>query len=200
MAKKQKRLSAADFARLRGVSGPAVGRAIRSGRLSKSVRKLSNGRYSIDPELGIVEWDANTMAQRRHSGKLKKPKFAEIDPTDPLAAGADAEDEDDADDGDMLEPAPGIPAQTISNAVAAKWKAKKAQLDFELLDGKLVYADQAEREYFRAGRTARDAMINIAERISAELAADTDPDSVYRKLTEAILEAMEGVTDASVAE
>lgn len=167
-------ISLREFGRLRGVSGEAVRKAIASGRLSRSVTYDDKGRPSVDPVLAASEWDMQTHPT--HGGKrgpdAPPPEMA--DEPRPTASGAAA-------------------TFAQSRAIKEAYLARLAKLEFEEKSGVLVKADAVKNEAFKVARLVRDAMLNIPDRVSSELAADTDAFVVHRKLTLEIRKALEGL-------
>lgn len=163
------KLSARAYSISRELSLPGVVKAINSGRLAKSVTKLPNGRYEIDPDLADQEWQMNT-----DSGKHGKTRsFAE--PPALLAA-----------------PEPG---ETLTYAEARaqheRFKSRLAELEVATIEGKLVNADEVKRESFRTARQVRDSLLNLPDRLAAELAAETNQFKVHQRLVKEIRRALE---------
>lgn len=67
-----------------------------------------------------------------------------------------------------------------------KYQAEMARLDFEEKSKTLIPADEVRREAFRLARVTRDSMLNIPDRLAAELAAETNQFKIHRRLTEEI--------------
>ncbi len=63
-------ITAAEYARLRGVSRNAVSKAIKAGRIS--VTTAANGRMLIDADQADREWAANTDPHRQETGILQR--------------------------------------------------------------------------------------------------------------------------------
>jgi phage terminase Nu1 subunit (DNA packaging protein) len=75
--------------------------------------------------------------------------------------------------------------------------AKLAQLDYDVKIGKLVSAEEVKNKVFQAARVTRDAILNIPDRITGELAAETDYHRVYDLLKRELQQALEEMTNAS---
>lgn len=67
-----------------------------------------------------------------------------------------------------------------------KFEAQLAELRYLEEIGKLVAADDVEREIERLARSVRDAQLNIADRLAPILAAETDPARVHTLIAEEI--------------
>jgi hypothetical protein len=68
--------------------------------------------------------------------------------------------------------------------------AALAELDHSERSGTLVNAEEVRRSAFKLARQARDGMLNIADRVAADLAAETDAFKVHARLTKEIREAL----------
>ena len=55
---------------------------------------------------------------------------------------------------------------------------------------------RVQREAFSAARAVRDALSNIPDRVSNQMAAESDPVVIHQTLTEEIRKALESLTDA----
>lgn len=162
----------AEYARLRGVTRAAVNQAIKAGRLKECLATNEKGRLRLDPEAADREWAANTAHHRKPGPQ-------------PLVTGADLP----ADDSDLLDD---IPNFNVSRAKREAYQAELARLEYEEKQGTLVNAEAVKKEAFRVARLVRDAMLNIPDRIAAELASDTDTFSVHKRLTDEIRTALMG--------
>ena len=60
----------------------------------------------------------------------------------------------------------------------------------------MVEVSRVEREAFSAARAVRDALSNIPDRVSNQMAAESDPVVIHQTLTEEIRKALESLTDA----
>jgi hypothetical protein len=175
-------VSLREFGRMRGVSGEAVRKAIASGRLVKSVVHDEKGRPKIDPAIAATEWAQSTHPT--HGGKRAEAPAPEIEapstpPADDRGAGGGA-------------------AATFaqSRAIKEAYLARLAKLEYEEKSAVLVKADAVKKEAFRVARMVRDGLLNIPDRVSAELAADSDAFTIHRKLTLEIRKALEAALGA----
>jgi hypothetical protein len=149
------------FAELIGVSRQAVLKAILAGKLPKSA-KNKKGVWEIDPELGRVEWGQNTKVAWQKA------------------------DLSDGDDDDLSD----IPDFNESRAKREFHMAALAELDHSERSGTLINAEEVRRSAFKLARQTRDGMLNIADRVAADLAAETDAFKVHARLTKEIREAL----------
>jgi phage terminase Nu1 subunit (DNA packaging protein) len=89
-----------------------------------------------------------------------------------------------------------IPSFNESRAKSEHFRAELARLDLEVKEDQLVEASRVKREAFSAARAVRDALGNIPDRVSNQMAAESDPVIIHQTLTEEIRKALETLTDA----
>lgn len=166
------KVSANAYAKHRGVSAQAVMRAINEGRLPTAAVQRESGRWDVDVVLADREWRENTdTGQGAPAHAKNKPATADTEP-----------------------PADGQPlTYAEARAQHERFKARLAQLELEEREGKLLDATQVRAEAFRTARIVRDAMLNMPDRIAAELAAEQNAFKVHQKLTKEIRRALEGL-------
>lgn len=166
-------LSAKAYAKQRGVALPSVIAAISSGRLHASVKRKGQG-YHIDPELADQEWQANTdtgqgaPAHAKQRGMLPHPSELPPQSTDDMPI-----------------------TYAEARAQHERFKSRLAELEVATIEGKLVNADEVKRESFRAARQVRDSLLNLPDRLAAELAAESNQFKVHQRLVKEIRRALE---------
>jgi len=79
----------------------------------------------------------------------------------------------------------------------AKLKAALLKLDYDERIGTLISAEKVKTDFFNIARTTRDAILNIPDRISAELASITDIHVVREKLTAELTQALEELSNGN---
>ncbi|MNT54265.1 hypothetical protein D3C72_1914120 [compost metagenome] len=77
-------------------------------------------------------------------------------------------------------------------------RAQRERHELSLQEGSLLELEDASRMVFTAFRTLRDAMMNMAVRIKAQCAAETDEGRVERLLTAEIESALGAIDIAKV--
>lgn len=171
----QKPLSLRAYAQRIGVSVEAVSQAIKAGRLVKSVARDSAGRPKIaDPVLADREWAANTDQSKPRNAITGDPKHRR-EPGAPMRPM-----------GDVEAPSGGGPSYAQSRAIREAYQARLSKLEYEEKSGKLVSADHVRVTAYNSARTARDALLNIPDRVAGVLAGITDEREVHRVLTDEI--------------
>lgn len=186
------KLNFAAYARHRGVTPAAVTKAVATGRISTEVDPRS-GRRVIDSDRADREWDENTdrAKQEGSAAHLKRPSPAaptsEIQPDEPTTQAPPA-----------LPPSDPVSASAsiqLSRARREHFNAELARLKFERESGKLVEADQVQRRSFDTARIVRESMLNIPDRVAAQLAGETDARRIHELLTGEITKALEAVAE-----
>lgn len=164
------------YAKSKGVSTEAVSKAVRVGRLSKSVVFDAKSRPRVIPELADQEWVANTDSAQQRMPAVAPPR-QEPEPEQAPAAR------------DEPKTATFQQARTLREA----YMARLAKLEFDEKSGLLVKADAVKNEAFKVARTVRDNMLNIPDRIAAELANETNQFKIHQRLTQEIRRALEDI-------
>jgi hypothetical protein len=88
-----------------------------------------------------------------------------------------------------------IPGLDVSRERREHYQAELAKLEVDVKRKDLVPADMVRREAFALARSVRDALFNIADRLSAQLAAENDPAAVHLVITAEVEQALERLCD-----
>lgn len=158
-------MSLRQYARHRGVALSAVQKAIQSNRIST----LPDGR--LDDEVADAEWARNTAPR---PSVATRPAATHL-PAVPPAQREPFETAPKLDGGGL--------EYSRARAVRENYLARLAKIEFEERSGKLVSRDEVKIAAFNKFRTFRDGMLNIPDRLSAVLAAESDPGRVFELLT-----------------
>ncbi len=167
--KSQKKItSLRQFAKMVGVSHTAIEKAIKAGRIPKAaVYRDAAGKHKIyDVALAKKSFAANSDPAKV---KVKPEPEAEEPPVDKAQA----------------------ETYNKSRTIKEVYGARKAKLEYETMAGELVEKRKVKMEAFNVARKVRDAMLNIPSRMSAQLAAETDPHKVHTILEQEIVQALE---------
>ena len=154
-------LSLRAYAKHRGVSHAAVQKALRSGRITANADGL------IDSDQADAEWNAKTRPRQR---RARPAPIVRQEPAEAPAAGID---------------------YFRARAIRESYLARLAKIEFEEKTGKLVSRDEVQVAAFTRGRTIRDNLLNIPDRLAATLAAEADADRVHQILSAEIRQALE---------
>ena len=160
-----------ELALIKGCSQAAVSHAVRKGRISDAIVEKDGKRW-LDRDLALELWDKNTV--NTANSKVRKP-----DPV-PLAP----RDAGELKDAINKLPDDAIPELNESRARREHYQAELAKLQVTQQRGELVSADEVKKEAFKVGRGVREALANLADRLSHQLAGETDPAVIHQVLTQ----------------
>ncbi len=99
----------------------------------------------------------------------------------------DDEDQEEHDDDNLDERA----AYDRSRAKKMRYTAELERLEYEKLKGNLISNEQVEKEAFECARRVREALTNMPDRLSSELAATSSEIEVHKILTNEINQVLE---------
>lgn len=202
-------VNARRFAKLVGVSHTAVNKAIKNGRLARSVRTKNRGRgFEIEIAIGKVEWSSNVDAAQqrepevRAGGTPKGERPPEIRTTPVQGAlypGSEAGAE--FDPSKHTPDAANARRQRLFDAqtVRVGYQARLAKLEFEEKSGALVNVEEVRAHAFTIARRTRERLQQIPERLAATVAAETDTDRVLHMIRREIDDALEALGGLAAA-
>lgn len=132
-----------------------------------------DGKRWLDRDLALELWNRNTKAT--HNAKVSKP--------DPIEASTPR------DARELRQKVAGLPDDEIpelneSRARREHYQAELAKLEVDLKRKELVPAVDVKKEAFALGRSVREALANLADRLSHQLAGETDPARIHAVLTD----------------
>lgn len=165
-----------EFAERVGVAPSTITKAVKAGRILHGVVEKSGKRY-INPLVGDIEFERNTS----HAKRRKQKKKEESSPVDKTS-------------GDTFD------GYNQSRATKEKYSALKARLEYKQLDETLVGVREVEKAQFNLWRSIREKILNIPNRISHELAIETDSKKIHNKLTEELVDSLTEITNPSKSE
>ena len=165
-------VTASRFAIAAGCSRQAVSKAIQQGRLEGALVDTGNVNPKIDLDKGLRIWG---VTERPSAAQMpEKPKK---EPTPLEAAKKEVrrqvtyvEEED-------------VPDFYTSRARKEHYNAEIAKITAATQMEELVPAEQVKKESFQLGRSIREQLANLADRLSNELAGESDPAVIHRVLT-----------------
>jgi phage terminase Nu1 subunit (DNA packaging protein) len=171
-----RRITIRALARFLNVSHPAVVKAVKSGRLSKSIGFENGVPFIRDLALAGREWAAG--ATKAHVSNA--PSSAASPPGD------------------------GGPPDTEITLTRAQiqlslQREESLKLANDEKRGRLIDAEVVRRESFDCARSIRDALLNLPDRLAGELAAEPDSAVVWRRLDEELRKALQAAADIVAA-
>jgi hypothetical protein len=169
-----------EYADHRGISQPRISTMIKTGKIPPGAMKRISGKKLIDMDKADTALAENldkihnpNPDPRKRKSKKKKPSKPEMEQT-VKEAGLDE---------DMT--------LTEAQRLQANYKAALLKLDLDQKSGDLVNKAEYEADHFAAVRQARDALLNIPDRISAEVASCPDVHKVNQIIMGAMIEVLD---------
>lgn len=154
----------AEFAILKGCTKGAVTHASKSRIAAAIVDK--DGQRWLDRDLALELWNKNTRATAVSKVELPDPTPRE------LKRRVDALPDDL------------IPDLNESRARREHYQAELAKLQVSQQRRELISTDEVKKEAFALGRSIREALANLADRLSHQLAGETDPVVIHELLSQ----------------
>ena len=88
------------------------------------------------------------------------------------------------------------PTLAQSRAVREAYMAKLAKIEYEKAIGKLIESDTVKVQAFKVARQVRDGLMNIPDRVAAELAHETNPAQIHARLQREIRDVLASLAAA----
>lgn len=181
-------MSQAEYARHRGCSKVAVGKAVKAGRIS-----LVNGQ--IDPEVADIQWQRNTRS------RVSRKQCTRASVTAPAPGAGESspalfpELPDDVTSGDGF--GASSDGYTASRNRREAADAEMAELKLAEAQNSLIRVDAVKSALGSVFSTTRDALLQIPARLSPLLAAESDPASVQKMLYTELHQALQHLSGAT---
>jgi hypothetical protein len=181
----------AEFARIKGCSKPTVTAAMKS-RIKAAIVE-QGGKRLLDRDLALELWDRNTKpnnnAKIGEAGKARNRRPAEQPPaatttTAAAVAAAVMALRDDA-----------IPGRDVSEERKLHYQAELAKVQALQARQEVGSIDAMKREAFTLAKAVREGVLGIIPRVSADLAALSDPFEIEQLLEAEVLTALRVLAD-----
>jgi hypothetical protein len=193
-------VSFSDFARLKGVSAPAV--TIASKARIKDAIVERNGKRMLDRDKALELWDKNTRrnGSERVSSEARQRDRREIE-ADPAGAAPRPPVEVPVATGEQLKtlimglPEDQIPGLEVSRERKEHYNAEIARFQALKEREELVPTADVKRSASTLGRQIRDNILSIPNRVAPLLAAAQDSGEVHRLLSEELRTALRVLAD-----
>ena len=162
-----------DLANRLGVTKGRVSQLHKKGAFGDTFTRLNSRRYIIDIEAAVenVKKYSDPVA-RGHKNKIARLNL----PDTPPEQRTDDRRQRAGDGGQRTEKAKTIELAGMSFSAARtlkeQYNAEMKKLDYEERSGKLLRDEDVQKGAFEMYRKTRDSLINIIDRISAQLAAE----------------------------
>lgn len=155
-----------EYARHRGCSHVAVGKAIRAGRIVEALGP--DGK--IDFERADVLWSENTNAVKQAStggGEKTRDRSSTRQPVEPRAPAPTKVEQPRADQAAAQQESTGAISMLRAQTMKAAFSAQREKLKFEEESKSKVDAKEVRFHAFTRGRQARDMIMGAAPSIAA---------------------------------
>ena len=156
-----------DLAKIKNVSKSAVSQKKAKGIFKQALVKTKDGKELLDKDLALKLWDGVYIAPSNTKKELKQ----KIDSL----------------------PADSIPDFAESKAKREFYLAELAKLDVEEKKKQLVSVDEIKKSSFAKARSIREALTNLADRLSHQLAGEDDATVIHTLLSTEHREALENL-------
>lgn len=144
-----------ELATIKGCTPAAVHHASKN-RIADAVVEKDGKRW-LDRDLALELWRRNTL--KNNNAKVDEPV-------------------------NDLVPDDEIPDLNESRARREHYQAELSKLQVSQQRGDLVPADEVRKAAFQVGRSVREALSNLADRLSHQLAGETDPAVIHQLLSD----------------
>tara|TARA_Y100000004_G_scaffold193365_1_gene255759 strand:- start:9728 stop:10264 length:537 start_codon:yes stop_codon:yes gene_type:complete len=161
----------AELATIKGCTKAAVTHASKT-RIAGAVVEQDGKRW-LDRDLALELWNKNTL-------RNNNAKVSEADPIEPRPP----KDAKELKRRVNRLPDDSIPDLNESRARREHYQAELAKLQVTQQRGDLVPVEEVKKEAFALGRSVREALANLADRLSHQLAGETDPARIHQVLSE----------------
>ena len=159
-----------DLAKLKEVSKSAVSQRKAKGIFKQALVKTEDGKDFLDKDLALKAWDGVFIPVK----EVKNTKQELKQKIDSL-------------------PADSIPDFAESKAKREFYLAELAKLDVEEKKKQLVSVDEIKKSSFAKARSIREALTNLADRLSHQLAGEDDATVIHNLLSTEHREALENL-------
>lgn len=156
-----------DLAKIKNVSKSAVSQRKAKGIFKQALVKTEDGKDFLDKDLALKAWDGIYIPVKDTKQELKQ----KIDSL----------------------PANSIPDFAESKAKREFYLAELAKLDVEEKKKQLVSVDEIKKSSFAKARSIREALTNLADRLSHQLAGEDDATVIHNLLSTEHREALENL-------
>lgn len=170
-----------EFAAIKGCSKAAITAAIKTERIAAAVVEKDGKRW-LDRDVALELWNKNT--RKTHNARVSEP--------DPIEAPRTATELKRAID---RLPDDAIPDLNESRARKEHYQAELAKLQVAQQRRELVPVDEVKKQAFQIGRSVREALANLADRLSHQLAGETDPTVIHQLLSDEHRDALEAMAE-----
>ena len=161
-----------DLAKIKNVSKSAVSQRKAKGIFKQALVKTEDGKDFLDKDLALKAWDGVFLPVKevKDTKQELKQKINSL-------------------------PADSIPDFAESKAKREFYLAELAKLDVEEKKKQLVSVEDIKKSSFAKGRAIREALTNLADRLSHQLAGEDDATVIYKIINSEHKEALNNLAE-----
>lgn len=164
-------MSLKEYAAHRGVSGAAVTIAVKAGRCP--IELDSNGKKVIDSEKADASWVIGGRQGQRPQGTESEAYKESVDKDNKT----------------------NLPPIIQSRSIKEAYQSRMAKLDYEERIGKTIDAEKVKEDSYKVARTIRDNILNIPDRLAAQLSGETSQYVIHKKLSDELKKAIADIIE-----
>jgi len=168
-----KLVSLREYARMRGVNHNVIVKKTKSGILPFVIDE--SGNKKIDVDMANKAWEESNGVDIQMA--IRESDSSESQDTEKYTPSPEAKNN--------------AATYAQSRSIREAYTARLAKLSYEEKLGKLISAEKVKITAFNTARIVRENILNVPNKISYQLAAETDPNKINFMLTEALIEALE---------
>jgi hypothetical protein len=179
-----------EFARMKKCSRSAVTQAISSGRIEDAIRE-EDGKRLLDLGAALELWDKNT--RRNNTSKppraVPKPAIASKQKKPTIIPPEVVYEVENLHKGQW-------PDLNKSRAKREACLARLAEIEVAEKEERLVPVEKVEKDWFSVCRAIRESFMNMPDRLSNQLAGETDATAIDKMLREEITSNLQQLAEA----
>ena len=162
-------ITCAELARLKGVSRAAVSKKVKAGKLDAAIVErqtvLGDGRTYINKDLALELWEESSSVAFPQSSLVAENKVDLKKKIDSLPEGS-------------------VPDFNTSRTKKEYWQSQLAELQVLQQKNEFISVLEVKKSSFEMGRSIRESLANLADRLSSQLAGETDPQVIHKVLSD----------------
>jgi len=169
------KLTIKDYAKSRGISDKYIYRMISEGVIPKTALTKKGGKTLVEKERADIGLDRNTTSALRDDKPLP-PVSENVQIETSRRAGTEKLSLNDA------------------KTLTQRYRAALLKIELDEKTGRLIDSELIKISAFNKARAVRDALLNIPDRISPIIAAESNQNTVAELLTQELKNALEGLS------
>jgi hypothetical protein len=189
-------MSFSEYAAHRKVAPQTVTAYASTGKITRAIYKNEHGKVMINSEIADELLDA-ILDPAKKQGAEARARNRELRAQGlPIPGGRPNKEYATEESSSAQQSGSKVPSYMESKSIKEAFLARITQLEYDEMRGKLISAEKVRTDAFVLGRTLRDAIMAVPDRISAQLASESDQHAVHRILLTELTLALEELVSA----